>query len=224
MNGRPAFDFLDWVLFWAGAVAVMAIAAWLLFREQYHEWVTLRRLGRRIGPFFEEFDPPALRRWVELAAPHLWAGWRKRDLGSMKSFATREFLEREQARFAEEARGGLVHDARLGRVLKVHPLELAMAGAGPPPADVELLLRIEVRAVDCLRGPDGQVVEGRPDERQLMYFWTLRHDGRQWRLHAVEPATRDRTDLGKRPAPPPVAEWKRPAPPGDDGEKPGESA
>jgi hypothetical protein len=51
----------------------------------------------------------------------------------------------------------------------------------------------------------------RPRRAEIQQFWTLRHDGLVWRLHQVEPATDERTDLAKKPPLPPLMEWKRPA-------------
>lgn len=203
-------DFGGWLVFWSGAVVVMAIAARIVFREQIHEWRTLRLMGQRIAPFFPEFEPLAVQEWVNRAAPHVWRAWRTRELGQLDTFSTPAFVAGETTRFEEEARRGHARDARLGKILKVHTLGLSPIGAGPPPADLELELRVEVRGVDCVRDPGGALVSGQAAEREMQQFWTLRHDGRQWRLHQVRPAVDDRTDLARRPFPPPIAAWRRP--------------
>jgi hypothetical protein len=202
--------FFGTFLFWCGAMLVVAVAAWFLFREQIHEWRTLRLLGRGIGPFYPEFEPLAIRAWVERAAPHVWRAWRTRDLGAIPQFATDAFCAAETARFAEEARQGQERDARLTKILKVHTLGLTMAGEGPAPCGCEVELRVELRGVDLVQGPAGAPAGGASGEREMQQFWTLRHDGRQWRLHSIRPATEDRTDLAKRPLPPPIAAWRRP--------------
>lgn len=197
------------LLFWSGAALLMFLVGRVVFREQLHERRTIRMLVNGIGPFFPEFDVDAIRTWVDRAAPHIWSGWRKRDLSSLEGFATPELFAEQDARFAEEARQGLAREARLEKVLKVHPLGLYMVGEGPPPANVELMLRIEEKGVDYHRRPDGSVV-GSTDVRQVQHLWTLRHDGRRWWLHHVEPAERDVTDLAKRTPVPPIFAWKRP--------------
>ena len=92
----------------------------------------------------------------------------------------------------------------------------ALVGQGPAPADVALYLRVELNGVDCVRGPDGRLVAGRDELLQLQQFWTLVHDGTQWRLDAVEEARADAQDLPKVTALPPLLEWRRPAPEGDE--------
>ena len=200
-------------LYWLGAVLVMMVVARHLFREQLHERRTLKMMMHRLGPFFPEFDIAVVVRWVERTAPHVWHGWRIRSFDSLGDFGT-PALHAEGARlFAEDARLGRERECRLERVLKVHPLGLYMVGEGPPPLDVELMLRVEQRAVEMVRGPDGAVLEGRPGPRQVQHLWTLRHDGRRWRLHRVEPARADVTDLAQRPPLPPLMEWRRPSDP-----------
>jgi hypothetical protein len=210
VNDHSQIDFSGLLIFWTGATIIMAIIGRFVFREQIHEWRTLRMLTNRISPFFPEFDPVTIRGWVDRASLHVWKAWRTRELGELDKFSTPAFLEDMQRRFAEDARRGLVRDAQLLRLLKTHPLGLVVVGQGPPPAGLELVLRVEVRAIDCVRDPSGTVVEGKPEPQELQLFWTLRHDGRQWWLNQVRPATEDRTDLAKMPAPPPLMEWRRP--------------
>ncbi|MCB9534761.1 MAG: TIM44-like domain-containing protein [Myxococcales bacterium] len=207
----PPRDFVPILLFWIGAVVVMALVGRVVFREHLNERRTIRRLVHELGPFFPEFDTDALHTWVHRCAPHVFRGWRVRDLSSLADFATADFFAAQTAAFEAAARAGQQHDARLEKVLKIHPLGLHMIGDGPPPADVELVLRLELKAVDCVRDPDGAVVEGSAAVRQVQQIWTLRHDGRRWRLHHIEAAHDDVTDLASRPQAPPVAYWKRPA-------------
>lgn len=205
-----------WVtfLYWLGAVVLMIVVALRLFREQLHERRTLRKMIDELGPYFPEFDIEVVVQWVHRTAPHVWNGWRVGDFQSLGDFGTADFHAQGQALFDEDARRGWARDVRLEKVLKVHPLGFSLEGAGPPPKDVELVLRVEQRAVDLVRGPDGAVVEGEPGSRQVQHIWTLRHDGRRWRLHAVVPAVGDINDLDQRPPLPPLMEWKRPPDPG----------
>ncbi|MCB9522692.1 MAG: TIM44-like domain-containing protein [Myxococcales bacterium] len=202
--------FLGMFLYWSGAVVVMALVGRVLFREQLHERRTLTLMRDQLGKFFPEFDPVAITEWVQRAAPHLWKGWRDRALGDVEAFTTEAFRQASEAAFAEARRHGHAREAKLGKVLKVHMLGLYPAGDGPPPRDMELVLRVESRGTDCVRDPDGRVLAGKEGPRQVQQFWTLRHDGERWRLHGLEPATEDRTDLAGRPPVPPLMEWRRP--------------
>lgn len=198
------------VIFWSGAAVCMFLVARVVFKEQWTELKTQRALIHRIGPFFPEFDIDSIKTWVERAAPHLWRAWRTRDLSQMRDFLTDEYLAGAEARFAEDAEKGWVHHTEFGKVLKVHTLGLYSIGEQAPPADLELILRIETRGIHAVVDPADELVSGSVKERQVQHFWTLRHDGFRWRLHAVEVAEDDRTDLGKKPALPPIMEWKRP--------------
>ena len=200
-------------LYWLGAVLLMMFVARHLFREQLHERRTLKKMMDELGPFFPEFDIETVVKWVGRTAPHVWHGWRVRSFDTLGDFGTPALHAAGAERFAEELRLGHARDCQLEKVLKVHPLGLYMVGEGPPPADVELMLRVEQRAVDVVRGPDGAVIQGEPGSRQVQHLWTLRHDGRRWRLHAVAPAENDVTDLDQRPPLPPLMEWKRPSDP-----------
>ena len=201
------------LLFWGGAVLVMGIIGRFVFREQLNERRTIRALIDRIGPFFPEFDTDAIQKWVRLCAPHVWYAWDNHgNLGQLGDYATERCHAEISAKAQAETERGQHHEARLGRVLKVHPLGIYMIGDGPPPADVELMLRIEFRAIDCVRDGAGRLVEGKTESRQVQYFWTLRHDGHQWRLDHIEPALNDITDLAKRPPVPAIMKWRRPKP------------
>ncbi len=201
---------LMWALFWSGASILMFLAARVVFREQLHELKTIRKVLARVGPYFPEFDTGNIRTWVGRCAPHVWRGWRTREYEQLGDFATPEFLESMEAVFAEERRAGVRHEADLEKLLAVHPLGVYPAGEGPPPRDVELVLRIECKGVDCVRGPDGAVVGGDPEVRQVQHIWTLRHDGRRWRLLSVVDAPDEITHLREKPELPPLMEWRRP--------------
>ena len=188
MNQTEAADergLLFWMLFWAPGVLGLGALLLHLFKEQLNELRTLRFLTNQLAPYFPEFDIEQLQRWVALCAPHVWHGQRRRDFSTLAGFATPALL-------------GLRH---------AH----SPAAPEPPPAGVELVLRVELLASDARRAPDDRVLSGRPDLHQLQQFWTLRHDGRQWRLHALEPADRERRDLPRPTDLPGLMEWKKQA-------------
>lgn len=209
---EPArLEFSTRLIFWTGALIVMALVARVVFREQLTERRTLRRLIDEIGPYFPEFDIDTLKRWVFACAPHVWSGWKRRDLSSLDGWATDRFFEEQKARFEEMTTQGHAHDAQLEKVLKVHPLGMYPIGDGPPPRNVEIMLRLEQKAVDCVTRPDGTLVDGKPDVRHVEHFWTLRHDGHRWRLDRVWAAQRgEDIDLTDKPMLPPVGQWRRP--------------
>lgn len=208
---RPQWAFSSRLIFWAGAIVVMALVGRIVFREQLGERRTLRLMIDRIGPFFPEFDIDPVKAWVHRCAPHVWSGWRTRDMSSLSRYATPRFMADSAARFEQMQRKGLAHAARLDKVLKVHPLGLYSVGDGPPPADVELILRLEQKAIDCVVEPDGTVIEGSKDVEQVQHFWAMRHDGHRWLLDRVWAAGRgEDLDLSDRPLLPPIIEWRRP--------------
>lgn len=211
LSGRPPLTTGERLLFWLGALFVMALVARVVFREQLLERRTLKRLMDEIGPFFPEFDIDAVKRWVHRCAPHVWSGWKTRDMSSLEGFATARFFEESEALFEDQRRRGLEHAARLESVLKVHPLGMYSVGEGQPPRDVELILRLEEKAIDCLVRPDGAAVEGSTEVRQVQHFWALRHDGHVWRLDRVwRPERGVDLDLTDKPVLPPVGRWRRP--------------
>ena len=202
--------FTSLLLFWSGAGVLMFIIGRIVFREHLGELRSLRMLIDKIGPFFPEFDVTALNKWVRLGAPHVFKAWRDGDLDVFRAHVTDEFAAEEAARRAAQLDEGQFRETRLGKVLKIHPLGLYMYAEGNPPKGVELVLRVELRGIDCCRNAAGEIVAGAKEQRQIQYFWTLRHDGRQWRLHHIEVAEQDRVDLRDKPTLPPIMEWKRP--------------
>lgn len=198
------------ILFWIGGFAVMILAGWFIFREQVGERQTIRLLVDKIGPFFREFDPVNVHRWVERAAPHVWQGWHTRDMSSLDGYTTEGFKAEMKAQFTEEWRTHRQHKGELEKILKIHPLSLHLAGPGPAPADMELVLRVEEKGDHWVEDAEGKVIEGKANVGQVMHFWTLRHNGHRWALHHIERADRERRDLGKQPPVPPIMEWRRP--------------
>ncbi len=208
------------VAWWFGAFMVVLLVGRFVFREQLNERRTIKKLIHQIGPYFSEFDTDLIRKWVERTAPHVFAGWRRGDFDSLGDFATPEFRAQAEQRFAEAKAKGWERLTKLQRVLKVHPLGVYLAGEGPAPKDVELVLRIEAKALDLTRDAEGKRVRGQAAVAQVQHLWILRHDGLRWRLHGVESGEREVTDLAKRPPLPPLMEWKRPGDPDEETNEP----
>ena len=194
-------------IFWMGAVALVVLFGRQIFKEQLNERRTLRRLIREIGPYFPEFDIDSIKRWVALCAPHVWAGWTSGELRGIDDFITDNFKGEWDALMADIQENDHRVQSQLFAVLKVPPLGLYMVGPGPAPQDVELMLRLEQKAIYVVRNAQGKVIEGSESVQQIHHFWTLRHDGRSLRLNRVWLAERDMTNLAKLPMPPVVTEW-----------------
>lgn len=214
MNGERGF--WSWVAFWTPAVALLFFFGRRLFREQWGELRTLRLLMNRIGPYYPDFDPPNLNTWVARCAPHVFHGWRVRSFAGLADFATPACVAAAETVFEAQRRAGQVFVGRFEKVLKTHFLDVRMGGPGPAPADVELRLRIEIKGTDEVHGPGGERVAGTEALSQLQQFWTLRHDGRQWRLAAVTWAKGDLPPLPPAAPLPGLLDWKRPAVAGEE--------
>jgi len=210
-TGRPTiqYTFGGQLIFWVGALALVLFIGRFMFKEQLNERRTLRRLIREIGPFYPEFDIDHLKTWVNRCAPHVWQGWQTREWSAIDGFVTDNFKASARQFLDTLDEGDCTFEGRLLGILKVHPLGLYMVGDGPAPKDTELMLRLEQKAVYAVRSPSGKVLSGRADVDQVQHFWTLRHDGRAFRLDAVWLAEKDATDLAERPLPPVVTEWVR---------------
>ena len=113
-----------------------------LFKEQFHERKTLRRLMREIGPVYPEFDLDAIKRWVHRCAPHVWNIYRTNNLDTLDGFLTAEFVR-------DYASGGPKRVSAKGetlvfeKILKVHPLGIYVVAEGQLPSGIELMLRLE---------------------------------------------------------------------------------
>lgn len=197
--------------FWSGGVLVMYLAGRRLFREQANERRTLRRLGDELGHFFPEFDPPNLRRWADLAAPHLYAAWRASEAAGLAAVGTAEFVAAQRAALDALRASGQRRVCHLGKVLNVHPLGAYLApGESTPPKGVEMPLRVEVKVIDFVEGPGGALVAGARKQRQEQWLWVLRHSGASWRIHEARPLLDDVEDLDAREPLPPLMAWRRP--------------
>ena len=205
-SGGRQNTFVGQVVFWIGAAAVMYLVGRVVFKEQLHERRTLRRLMDEIGPFHREFDISSVTRWVHRCNPHVWHLYIGHDFNDIEGFVTPEFIEtyREQGPRRVSSKG---EKLRLDKVLKVHPLGIYMIRDEQPPLGVELMLRLEEKVEIMPSVSMG--ASDKPRFTQIQTFWTLRHDGKGWRLNRVWEATEDVTDLVQRTPVPPVTEWMR---------------
>ena len=203
-------SFTGQLLFWSVGFVIVALIARVVFKEQLHERRTLKRMINELGIYYPEFDIDTVKHWVNRCAPHVWNGWAKGNMSDLSDFSTDDFLRSESEAIDELNAAGHVRHATLNRVLKIHPLGLYMVGPGPAPRDVELMLRLEIKGTEYTTSTDGRIVEGEKKERQVQHFWTMTHDGHQWRLSRAWPATYDANDLADREQVPPVSEWVRP--------------
>ena len=207
---RPAqYTFGGQLIFWLGALALVTLMARVMFKEQLNERRTLRRLIHEIGPYYPEFDIDRLKHWVHLCAPHVWSGWSSGQVDAIQDFVTDTFRREFEAHYGAFQDKGQRIDCQLLDVLEVHPLGLYMIGDGPAPADTELMLRLEQKAIYQVKDANGRTVDGSDAVRQIQHFWTLRHNGEALQLDRVWLAESDMTDLAQRPIPPDVRTWSR---------------
>ena len=211
-NSESPYSFWSYVVFWSGATVMMYFMGRRMFREQLGERRTLRRLIDEIGPIYPEFDIDRVKTWVHRCAPHVWAGWARGQIDTIDGYVTDEFLNRSRAELGQLEMKGLRRDVHLDSVLKVHPLDLAMVGSGPAPADVQLTLRLEIKAKDAVLDASGELLSGSPKVRQVQYFWRILHDGYRWRLHEVWPSDGEFERGNDAIDVPQVLQWRRPEP------------
>ncbi|MBV70168.1 MAG: hypothetical protein CMH52_02375 [Myxococcales bacterium] len=212
------------LIFWVGGLSIMVLMGRIIFKEQLNERRTLSRLIKEIGPFYPEFDIDHIKTWVHLCAPHVWQGFVHGDLSKIDHFVTERFKQDMAEHVERVHEQGQTLECEFVGVLKVHPLGLYMVGQGPAPRDVELMLRLEQKALYHLVDAGGKTLKGRSRMDQVQHFWTLVHDGDSYRVDRVWLAERDATDLAERELPPDVRQWTRPevankADPGPDSTK-----
>ncbi len=206
------YSFWTYVVFWSGATVMMYFMGRRMFREQLGERRTLRRLIDEIGPIYPEFDIDRIKTWVHRCAPHIWSGWARGRIDTIDGFVTDEFLARSREELGQLEVNGFRRDVHLESVLKVHPLDLSMIGAGPAPTDVQLTLRLETKAKDAILDASGKLLSGSQKIRQVQYFWRIRHDGYRWRLHEVWPTDGEFERADDAVDVPQILEWRRPDP------------
>jgi len=201
--------------FWSGGVFCMYLVGRRVFKEQAHERHTLKRFRDEIGHFFPEFDPLNIKRWVEIATPHLYHSWREGDFSTMKSFTSESLINTQMTELAKVNIEGRKRIAHFDKVIAVHTLGAAWSSSIPqmikhPPLGVELTLRVEVKAIDFVEDAQGELVSGKKKPNQHQLIWRLTHNGKTWRLDEVYSTEDEITDLANLPPLPPIGEWRRP--------------
>ena len=131
-------------------------------------------------------------------------------MDGLSDFATANFIETAAVQETQLAEKGWQRGGELEMVLKVHPLGMYMVDDGPPPAGIELMLRLEEKGRQWVQTATGDIVEGSKDVRQIQRLWALRHDGFSWRLDRVWSGADDVVDLASKPQVPTVTDWARP--------------
>ena len=186
-----------------------------VFKEQAHERETLKRFRDELGHFFPEFDPLNIRKWVEIASPHLYHSWRESDYSSMHSFCSENFINAQRAISEESSQAQRKRVCHLDKVIAVHTLGAEWSKSESqaithPPLGVKLTLRVETKAIDFIEDESGTVIIGKAKPNQFQYIWILIHNGKTWTLDEVYRTDQDITHLSQQPPLPPIAEWRRP--------------
>lgn len=209
--------------FWSGGVLSMYLVGRHLFKEQVHERETLKRFRDELGHFFPEFDPMNISKWVSIAAPHLYHGWREGDFSSMEGFCSTRFIQQQISSVESLAELKQKRVCYLDKIIAVHTLgaewspsvsnseaEKQAKPSQHPPLGVELTLRVEAKAIDFNENEQGERLSGQAKPNQFQQIWRLIHNGKTWTLDEVYTTDQDITHLAERPPLPPIAEWRRP--------------
>lgn len=208
-----ARGFWGTLFFWSGGVLCMYLVGRKVFKEQSHERETLKRFRDELGHFFPEFDPINIRKWVEIASPHLYHGWRESDFSSMESFSSERFTNTQQTLAEELTKDKRKRVCHLDKVIAVHTLGAEWSNTDQiehPPLGVKLTLRVESKAIDFIEDESETIIIGKAKPNQFQQIWILIHNGKTWTLDEVYSTDQDITHLSQRPPLPPIAEWRRP--------------
>ena len=201
--------------FWSGGIFCMYLVGRRVFKEQAHERETLKRFRDEIGHFFQEFDPVNISKWVEIASPHLYHGWRESDYSSMQSFSTPNFINKQQEASKDILQTQRKRVCHLDKIIAVHTLGAEWSKSEDqeilhPPLGVKLTLRVESKAIDFIEDESSTIIIGKAKPSQFQYIWILIHNGKTWMIDEVYPTDQDITHLSQCPPLPPIAEWRRP--------------
>ena len=201
-SAAPRNGLVEQFIFWVGAAALVFLMSKSLFREQFHERRTARRLIDEIGPFYTEFDVDSLHRFVNRHAPEIWRAFEQNSFEKVKEFTVRDF-QRDAS--GPERRDRKNRRFQFAKILKLHPLGIYLVDGCVPPFDIELMLRLEEKVL--ILPVRGTVQSGEPSFTQVQSFWTLRYTRRGWIIVDVRPAKEDVRDLAERPQVPDVRTW-----------------
>ncbi len=201
-------SFTTQLFFWSTAFVLVFFLGRVMFREQLSERRTIRRLTDEIGPYYPEFEIPAITHWVKRCAPHIWSGWSGGSLVHIEDFVTADFLADAERQSGES--GPFTVEAKLTSVIKVHTVLLMGDKSQEAPDGIELVLRIEQRGIYCTRDAKGTVTQGSPKETDVQHFWTLRYYNRGWLVHRVWLAEGDFKAFPEDRDVPHISQWRLP--------------
>ena len=201
-NANPRNGLIEQLIFWVGAAALVFLMSKSLFREQFHERRTARRLIDEIGPFYPDFDVDSIHRFVNQCAPDIWRAFELKSFDKVREFVVPDF---QRDAIGPERRDRKNRRLQFAKILKLHPLGIYLVGGCKPPFDIELMLRLEEKVL--ILPAEGTVQSGEPSFTQVQSFWTLRYSRNGWCVVNVRPAKEDIRDLAERPKVPDVRTW-----------------
>jgi hypothetical protein len=197
------------ILYWLGAGIAMLIVARKVFQEQFHERTVIRKLSDQIGPFYREFDPINLHRWVDRAAPYFFNALIHKDMTPLAPFAEPAFIEYWQNHFTHAQSVQSQSNPEmlvLSKILKVHPIGVYPTIEKTAPLGVEVVLRVEIKVL----AHTTQNEVKKTTEKQIQYLWTLKHDGHHWQIKEIREIFDDVIGLNEKPGLPPLLDWAPP--------------
>jgi hypothetical protein len=198
------------ILYWVGAGIAMLLVARKVFQEQLHERIVIRKLSDQIGPFYREFDPINLHRWVDRAAPYFFDALHKKEISALEAFAKPEFINHWKEYFSKHSSSTDILE--LSKILKVHPIGVYPTIENTAPLGVEVVLRVEIKIfVHKTQSQTQTKTQAQlPIEKQIQHLWTLQHDGHHWQIQEIREIFDDVIGLNTKPDLPPLLDWAPP--------------
>jgi hypothetical protein len=196
------------ILYWVGAGIAMLLVARKVFQEQLHERIVIRKLSDQIGPFYREFDPINLHRWVDRAAPYFFDALHKKDISGLEAFAQPAFINHWKDYFSKNTQPTEILE--LSKILKVHPIGVYPTIENTAPLGVEVVLRVEIKIFVHQAQAQAQAQAQLPIEKQIQDLWTLKHDGHHWQIQEIREIFDDVIGLNTKPDLPALLDWAPP--------------
>jgi hypothetical protein len=198
------------ILFWFGAGLAMMFVGRFLFKEQMHERKIIRLLTDQIGPYYREFDPVNLHRWLERATPYFFDALKHQSVEKLKPFAFESFTDHWHQQFEQQKTKGEIYQSRFMKLLKVHPIGIYPQDGQQPPLGVEVVLRAEIKGIFEVITKDQQLKDTQNQERQIQFLWILKHDGFHWKIYEIREIFDDIVGLNEKKELPPLIDWAKP--------------